>query len=318
MPVPPRHPRDAEVPGQGALGVDRGNRGGGALEPVQALGVELPPPAVPLGLDLGQHQVVDVQLRVPGPGSVLPERPDHPVPGVLPSAQLSRGLRAGPPVVAGAGHPRLVLQVLQGGGVALHDRIPHQRGLPLPLAGPGRVPGLPQAICPGEQPAVEQGDRLRHRHGDVPERHRVPRPRPGQRPQFRLPGVAGVRLRRNKVGVDGVLGGEPLRRPAQPGLPCQVARVGVLVVQRLEHRPVDHLPLREPERGQAAAGPPARRLPALVRRGQVVLQRRRDRPCRVGRADLPPRVRRVEPGVDLQHDGHRRRPRPRSFVNARV
>ena len=43
---------------------------------------------VPLGVHLVEHQVVHVQLGVPVAGGVLPERPDHPVPGVLPLAQL--------------------------------------------------------------------------------------------------------------------------------------------------------------------------------------------------------------------------------------
>ena len=77
----------------------------------------------------------------------------------------------------------------------------------------------------------------------------------------------------------------------------------MLAVQRLEHAPVDHLPRGEVQRRQASPGPPACRFPALVGRGKVVIE-----PAGGlgpgARADLPPRVRRVEPGVDLQHDGH--------------
>ena len=57
-----------------------------------------------------QHQVVLVQLRVPGPGGVLRERGPHPVPGVLPLAQLGPRLGLAAAVIAGAGVPGLVLQ----------------------------------------------------------------------------------------------------------------------------------------------------------------------------------------------------------------
>ena len=88
VPVRPRHPRHPEVPGQRGLGHRGGDGGGSALEPVQRPGVQLAPPPVPLGDHLVEDQVVHVQLGVPVAGGVLPERPDHPVPGVLPLAQL--------------------------------------------------------------------------------------------------------------------------------------------------------------------------------------------------------------------------------------
>ena len=63
---------------------------------------------------------------------------------------------------------------------------------------------------------------------------------------------------------------EPLRRPSQPRLASRVAGIEELPVQPLEHFPLDDLPLAETQVGDPAALPPARRLTALVRRGQVV------------------------------------------------
>ena len=204
-------------------------------------------------------------------------------------------------MIPGAGHPRLILQVLQRRPVALHDRRPHPPRLPLEMPGPGGVPGPAGLLGGGQQPAVEQGDRLGHRHGDVPERHRMPDLRLRQGAQLGQPRRAGVRLSGRQLREDGLLGGELLGGPAQPGLAGGVAGVQVLPVQRLEHRPVDHLPGGEPEGGQPAPGPPACGFAALVGGGEVVVQRGRG--LGAG-ADLPPRVGRVEPGVDLQHDGH--------------
>ena len=272
VPVRPRHPRHPELPGQRGLHHRRGDRGGGALEPVQRPGVQLAPPAVPLRLHLVQHQVVHVKLRVPVAGGVLPERPDHPVPRVLPLAQLGAGFGAGTAVIPGAGHPRLILQVLQRRPVALHDRGPHPPRAPLQVIRLGGVPAPPGLLRGGEQPAVEQGDGLGHRHGDVPERHRVPGLRLGQGPQLGQPRRAGVRLGRRQLLEDGLLGGELLGGPAQPGLPGRVAGVQVLAVQRLEHAPVDHLPRGEPSTARPRPAHRPAGSPPLSAGRQVVLQ----------------------------------------------
>ena len=55
--------------------------------------------------------------------AVLPERRDYPLPSVLPATAR---------VIASPGLSRLALQVIQGGGVAFHDRGPDAVGYPLP------------------------------------------------------------------------------------------------------------------------------------------------------------------------------------------
>ena len=113
--VPALHPLDAEPSGQGVLGRESGDRGGARAVPVQRHRVQRPPLPVALAQDLVQDQVVHVQLRVAVAAGVLAERGDHPLAGVLPPAAR---------VVSGAGLPGLALQVVQGGRVAFHDRVP--------------------------------------------------------------------------------------------------------------------------------------------------------------------------------------------------
>jgi hypothetical protein len=82
-----------------------------------------------------------------------------PLAGVLPPAAR---------VVPGAGLPGLALQVVQGGGVAFHDRDPDAVGDGLPgldvleVTAPGRCSGV------GQGAGVEQGDRFGHAEGSVP------------------------------------------------------------------------------------------------------------------------------------------------------
>jgi hypothetical protein len=101
-------------------------------------------------------------------------------------------------------------------------------------------------------------------------------------------------LQGSQHAVDLFGGAEMLRSPAQPGLAGGVAGVEELAVQPLENLPLDHLPIAEPEVGQAGVVPAAWRLAALLRRRQVIPRSRFPGPARLcDGADLPPRVGRV-------------------------
>ena len=91
-------------------------------------GVEPAPLAVRLGGRQVEHQVVLVQLRVPGPGGVLGERGPHPVPGLLPLPQLGPGLGARPAVVPGAHVPGVLLQERHAGLPGPRHDLPHPCG----------------------------------------------------------------------------------------------------------------------------------------------------------------------------------------------
>ena len=162
--------------------------------------------AVRLAADLVQDQVVHVQLRVAVAAGVLAERRDHPLARVLPPSAR---------VVAGPGLTGLALQVVQGGSIALHDRVPDLVGYALPAAGlvvsagPGSGGGV------GEGTGMEQRDGLGHAEGRIPVQVRVPDL--GLRLDQELLAALGrrVRLGREELGVD-LLGGPVLaRRPAQ-------------------------------------------------------------------------------------------------------
>ncbi len=83
---------------------------------VQCPGVQGPPRTVPFALDPVQHQVVNVQLRVPVAARVLREAADNELVGVFPPAGGDAVDLAA--VVAGAGVAGFALEVVQGGLVA--------------------------------------------------------------------------------------------------------------------------------------------------------------------------------------------------------
>jgi hypothetical protein len=141
-----RHPPDAESAGQGILGGEGGDRGGGGAVAVQRHRVQGAPLTVAFAADLVQDQVVHVQLGVAVAAGVLAVRGDHPFAGVLPPAAR---------VVAGAGLPGLALQVVEGGGVAFHDRVPDAVGDRFPGLDVGEVAALGCGGVVGEGAGVE-------------------------------------------------------------------------------------------------------------------------------------------------------------------
>ena len=86
----PVRPPEPEPAGQPGLQRERGQRGPGALLPVQAAGVDRPPLAVADRLDLVQPQHVDVQLRVAVAAGVLREDRHRDLARVLEPAGLQR------------------------------------------------------------------------------------------------------------------------------------------------------------------------------------------------------------------------------------
>jgi hypothetical protein len=228
--VAARHPADAEPPGERVLRGDRGDGGGGRAVPVQRHRVQRPPFPVGLPADLVQDQVVDVQLRVAVPAGVLPEGGDHPLAGIFPPA-------AG--VVSGAGLAGLALEVVQRGGVALHDRVPDVLGDGLPLLAGVRLAALRCGGRVGQGAGVEQRDGL----GDA--ERRVPVKVWSPDLSLRLGHQLGTSLGRGlglggQHGLVDLIGGaEAAGCPAQAGLASGVAGIEMLAVEGLEDRAVD-------------------------------------------------------------------------------